>query len=167
MKYISVCLIMIGLIVGIALPSPAVTVYFKDGTQLEVDRITRIGNSVCLLLDISRIDTTRTTEIEELPGTKQSPQKGLTLTNVDFSPSNDNSEIIATGNVVNNSSHTVQNVGITAILMDKDDKVLLRVQGYVRPEKLSPGQTGSYRLQVKKPEGFWKASVEVHGEAIQ
>ncbi len=166
MKYISLCLVITGFVLGIASSSPAVTVYFKDGTQLEVDRITRIGNSVCLFLDISRIDTTKT-EIEELPGTEKISQKGLTLTNVEFSPSDDNSEIIATGNVVNNSAYTVQRVRVTTILMDKDDNVLLTIQGYVRPEKLLPGQTGSYRLRVKKPKGFWKANIDVHGDAIQ
>ncbi len=165
MKHISICLAIIGLAIVIASSSPAVTVYFKDGTQLKVERISRIGNSVCLLLDISKIDTSRT-EIEELPGTTLAPQKGLTLSDVDFSPSDDNSEIIATGNVVNNSAYTVQRVRVTVILMDKDDNVLLKIQGYVRPEKLLPGQTGSYRLQVKKPKGFSKASVDVHGDAV-
>ena len=166
MKYRYLCLVLLGLVLGQVSPASAVTVYFKDGTQVEVEKVTRIGNSVCLFVDISKIDTTKTL-IDELPGKEMTLPKGLAVVNVEFSPSEDNAEIIATGNVVNNSEYPVQHVRVTAILMDKNDHVLLRVQSYVRPEKLLPGQTGTYRFQVKKPQGFWKASVEVQGEAVE
>ena len=158
----------LGLIAGIwgwSFPAEAVTVYFKDGTQIEVDSVTRIGNSVCLFVDVSMIDTART-QIKELQEAKTSPKKGLAVVNVDFSPSEDNTEIIATGNVVNHLSSPVQRIRVTVILMDKGDNELLTIHGYVRPEKMSPGQTGSYRLQVKKPHGFWKASVDVQADVL-
>ncbi|MBD3309163.1 hypothetical protein GF339_22360 [candidate division KSB3 bacterium] len=158
--------VLLGLLLAAASGAPAVTVYFKDGTQMVVDRITRIGHSVCLLVDISRIDTTKT-PIEDLAETPQVSQEALALTNVDFAPSADSSEIIATGDVVNNSSYPVRRIQVTAILMDEDDHVLLTIQGYVKPETVLPGQTGSYRLQVKKPAGFWKARVELKADAIQ
>lgn len=166
MKYTWICFLVVGLIIGIASPTKAVTVYLKDGTQLEVDKVTRLGDSVCLHLDISRIDTTRT-EIEDLFPEEKITQRGLAVTNVDFSPSEDNTDLIATGDVVNNTQRAVQNVRVTAILMDKNDNVLLRIRGHVFPELLSPGQTGKYKFQVKKPKGFWKASVEVQADAVQ
>ncbi len=166
MKHTYVWILIVGLIIGGASPTKAVTVYLKDGTQLEVDRVIRIGNSVCLYLDISKIDMTRTV-IEDLADEVKIPQEGLAVINVDFSPSDDNTEIIGTGEVANYSQYPVQDVRVTAILMDKNDKVLLRVNGYVHPEMLSPGQTGKYRFRVKTPKGFWKASVEVRGDAVQ
>ena len=143
----------------------AMTVYFKDGTQLEVDQVTRSGNFVCLMVDIARIDTTRT-PIEALPGTTPAQSGKLSILNVNFLPSDDNQDIIATGDVVNNTSTTVQNIRVIVALKDKSDKVLLTIHGYTRPEKLAPGQTGSYRIQVKKPEGFWKASVDLKADTV-
>lgn len=143
----------------------ALTVYFKDGTQLEVDQVTQIGNSVCLMVDISRIDTTRT-PIEALPGTTPVQTGKLAVVNANFTPSEDNSDIIATGDVVNNTASAVQNIRITVTLQDKNDRTLLTIHGYTRPEKLESGQTGSYRIQVRKPEGFWKASVAVKAETV-
>ncbi|GAK54793.1 hypothetical protein U27_01623 [Candidatus Vecturithrix granuli] len=158
----SVVLIMLLFWTGVA---HTMTVYFKDGTQLEVDQVTRIGSSVCLMVDISRIDTTRT-PIEALPGTTPTKPGTLSIVNTNFTPSEDNSEIIATGDVVNNTASAVQNIRITVTLQDKNDRTLLTIHGYTRPEKLEPGQTGTYRIQVRKPEGFWKASVAVKAETI-
>lgn len=166
MKYIGIGLLTVGLIIGGVSPAKAVTVYLNDGTRLEVDKVTRIGDTVCLFLDISRIDTTRTT-IEELLIEEKITQEGFVVANVDFSPSEDNTEIIATGDVMNNTQHPVQHVRVTAVLMDKNDKVLLRIRGHVFPEVLSPGQTGKYKFRVRKPKGFWKASVEVQANAVQ
>ncbi len=143
----------------------AITVYFNDGTQLEVDQVSRIGSSVCLMVDISRIDTMRT-PIEALPGTTPAQTGKLSVINASFTPSEDNSDIIATGDVVNNMSSAVQNIRITITLQDKNDKPLLTIHGYAHPEKLEPGQTGSYRVQVRKPEGFWKASVAVKADTV-
>lgn len=143
----------------------ALIVYFKDGTQLEVDQVTQMGSSVCLMVDISRIDTTRT-PIETLPGTTPVQTGKLSILNANFTPSEDNSEIIATGDVVNNTASAVQNIRITVTLQDKNDRTLLTIHGYTRPEKLEPGQTGTYRIQVRKPEGFWKASVAVKADMM-
>ncbi len=63
-------------------------------------------------------------------------------------------------------SSAVQNIRITITLQDKNDKPLLTIHGYAHPEKLEPGQTGSYRVQVRKPEGFWKASVAVKADTV-
>jgi len=59
MKYIALMFVMVGLVVSIT-TAEAVTVYLKDGTRLEVEKVTRLGNSVCLLVNISTIDTTKT-----------------------------------------------------------------------------------------------------------
>jgi len=166
MKYTYIGILIVGLIIGVASPTEAVTVYLKDGTRLEVDKVTRIGDSVCLFLDISRIDTTRT-KIEDLSEEVKITQEGLVVTNVDFSASDDNTEIIAIGDVVNHTEYSVKNVHVTATLMDKNDNVLIRIHGHIFPEVLSPGQTGKFRFRVKKPKGFWKASVEVQADAVQ
>lgn len=143
----------------------AITVYFKDGTQLEVDQVTRIGNSVCLMVDLARIDTTRT-PIETLAETMSAPPGKLSILNAEFLPSDDNRDIIAAGDVVNNTSATVRNIRVTVTLKDKNDNVLLTIHGYARPQKLKPGERGSYRIQVKKPDGFWKASVDLKAETV-
>ena len=166
MRSLWICSLIVGLVIGGTTPAKAVTVYLKDGTRLDVEKVTRVGNTVWLFLDLSKIDTTRTT-IEEVSGEVKTPQEGLAVVNVDFSPSDDNTEIIGTGKVVNHTPHSVKNVQVTAVLMDKNEKVLLRVRGHVQPEVLSPGQTGEYLFRVKKPQGFWKASVEVQGDTVQ
>ena len=167
MKYLWKYVLLMSVFIGMTTQAYAVTVYFKDGRQLEVESVTRVGDSVCLFVDIADIDTTRT-QIEELPGTQPDVlQEGLNLTGVDFSPSEDGNEIIASGNVVNNSAYPVQQVQVTVVLKDKQDAVLLTIRGYVKPERLEAGQTGQYRLQVKKPQNFWKASVDVQAEAVQ
>jgi hypothetical protein len=167
MKYIALMFVIVGLVMSMT-TAEAVTVYLKDGTRLEVEKVTRLGNSVCLLVNISKIDTTKTV-IEDflLEEEKKTVQEGLAITNAKFLPSDDNTEIIMTGQVENHTQNTVKNLQVTAILMDKADHVLLKVLGYVHPEQLSPGQTGTYRFQVKKPKGFWKASVDVQSEAVQ
>ena len=154
-----------------AFPAQAVTVYFQDGTQLEVEKITRVGDAVCLFVDISQIDTTRTMiqDIQEqtIPEKATVPLSGLSLENVDFSPSEDDRDIIATGEVVNHSTYPVQNVRVIVTLKDKGDRKLLTVRGYVRPGRLEAGQKGHYRLQVQKPQGFWKAGIDVQGDAVK
>ena len=50
---------------GMSAPALAVTVYFTDGTTLEVDNVTRVGNTAYLILDLSRIDLSRT-DVKEL-----------------------------------------------------------------------------------------------------
>ncbi len=152
-------------------PLHAVSVYFQDGTQLEVENITRIGDAVCLFVDISKIDTRRTV-IQELQGQTASenapvPLSGLSLEKIDFSPSEDDRDIIATGEVVNHSAYSVQNVRVIVTLKDKEARKLLTIQGYVRPGRLEAGQRGAYRLQVQKPKGFWKAGIDVQGEALK
>lgn len=158
------------LLLGVTIAAhAAVTVYLKDGTRLEVDRIVRVGNSVALFLDISRIDTTRTTiektAIDEIMKTESTPIQGLAVTNVQFSPSADNTEIIATGTVENHSQRQVKNIHVTVTLMDKQGQVLLVIHGYPYPETLEPGQSGTYAFRARKPEGFGKASVDVKAEA--
>lgn len=146
-------------------PARALTVYFKDGTTLEVNQVTRVGNSVCLMVDLARIDTTRT-PIEALPGAAPVQAGKLAIRNADFLPSEDGRDIIATGDVVNNTAATVRNIRVTVILKDKQDKDLVTIHGYARPQRLQPGQTGSYRIQVEKPKGFWKASVDLKADVV-
>lgn len=146
-------------------PVQAVTVYFKDGTRLEVEQITRIGDSVCLFVDIARIDTSRTA-IKDITVKPAQPQPGLLLKNVEFLPSDDNTEIIATGEILNNFQYAVRDIKITVVLMDKDDRVLRKIYGHARPDILQPGETGRYELRAKKPKGFWKASVDAHAESV-
>jgi hypothetical protein len=155
----------LGLILGGVTSAQAVTVYFKDGTQLEVENVSRVGNRVCLMVDIDKLDTART-PIENLGGDVKVQPEGLVITDVDFSPSDDNTEIIGTGKVVNHQQFEVRNVQVTAILKDKNDKVLLTIQGHVQPDTLKPGQSGAYFFRVQKPTDFWKASVEVQSEAL-
>ena len=168
MKHFCLFCILIILLFGIATPGAAVTVYFKNGSQIEVENATRIGNSVYLLVNIDEIDTNRTRleELQESPQPSQL-QQGLILENVDFNPSEDNTEIIATGDVINPSKYTVQNVQVTIILKDKNDRKLLTIRTHARPNKILPGQRGSYRLQVKKPKDFWRASVDVTSETVK
>lgn len=154
-----------GIVAGMVSSSPAITVYLKDGTRIEVDRVTRVGNSVCLLVDISQIDTTRTA-IESVPGQEPKIQQGLTVTDVNFQPSEDGEEIFATGNVMNNSQQNVKNLRVTIILMDKSNRVLLTVRSSVQPDTLAPNQQGRYQTHIKKPKGFWKARVEVQSDTI-
>jgi len=154
-----------------AVSAPAATVYFQDGTRMEVESITRVGDSVCLLVDPSTIDTSRTViqEIQErpAPAVEPVPVSGLSLEHVDFSPSEDGRDIIATGEVVNHSANAVQNVQVLVTLKDKEARKLLAIKGYVRPGRLDAGQRGTYRLQVQKPQGFWKAGIDVQGEAVE
>lgn len=170
MKNLGIGLVLVSLLLGIAMPAAAVTVYLKDGTQLEVDKVVRIGDTVCLYLDISRIDTAKTPvkELREELGMPSEVAPGsLAVTNFELTPSEDNTEIIATGNVDNQTQHTAKNIRVTLILMDKQDTVLSQIHGFARPDVLEPGQTGNFRFQVKKPEGFWKASVELKADADQ
>ncbi len=168
MKYFCISCVVMSFLLGIATPSAAVTVYFRNGSHIDVESATRVGNSVYLLININEIDTSRT-RLEELPESQPSsqPRQGLILENVDFSPSTDNTEIIATGDVINNSAYAVQNVQVTVILKDKHDVKLLTIRSHVRPGKILPGHRGSYRLQVKKPENFWRASVDVSSEVVK
>ena len=166
MKQMCLGIALVGLLCGGVAPAQAVTVYLKDGTQLEVEKVTRLGNSVCLMLDVSQIDTART-KIEDWADEVKIRQEGLVVANVDFALSTDNTEIIGTGKVVNHTAAPVKNVQVLAILKDRKENVLLRVRGYVQPEVLAPGQTGEYRFHVKKPENFASASVEVQGEGVQ
>lgn len=168
MKYIGISLVLLSLIFGITVPADAVTVYLKDGTRLEVDKVVRVGDTVCLYLDISRIDTARTPikELrEELGMPSEVIPEGLAVTNFELTPSEDNTEIIATGNVNNQTQHTVKNIHVTLTLLDKQDTVLSQINGYARPQILESGQTGNFRFQVKKPTGFWKASVKIDADA--
>ena len=170
-KCVVVALVSYALMLFQAVPVQAVTIYFKDGTQMEVDNITRVGDAVCLFIDISKIDTRRTIipnlQEQEPVQAAPAPVSGLSLEQVDFVPSKDDRDIIATGEVVNHSAFVVQNVRVIVTLKDKEAHKLLTVQGYVRPESLEAGQRGSYRLQVQKPEGFWKAGIDVQGEAVK
>ena len=126
-----------------AAPIHAVTVYFQDGTHMEVENISRVGDTVCLFVDISQIDTTRTViqDLQELPAPEKAPAplSGLSLENIDFSSSEDERDIIATGEVINHSAYSVQNVRVIVTLQDKDVRKLLEVQGYVRPGKIGLG----------------------------
>lgn len=152
----------------------AVTVYFKDGTRLEVDKVVRMGDSVALFVDLSRIDTRRT-PIEESRmedvlrdsglKTESSPQQGLAVTNLRFEPSADNMDIIATGTIENHTQQRLSNLHITVTLMDQREQVLLTIHGYPYPDVLNPGQSGAYAFRARKPEHFSKATVEVNTEA--
>jgi hypothetical protein len=155
-----------------AIPAQAgVTVYLKDGTQFEVESVTRMGDMVCLLIDISEIDTRRT-PIEELEVGDESSSKiplqpGLRVTDVKFEPSEDNLDILATGTVHNATQHQVTNIQVVVTLMDREERVLLTINGSVRPATLEPGQSGSYAFRVRKPGGFWRASVDVKADTAQ
>lgn len=168
---IIVCSIM--LLIGIAITAHAsVMVYLRDGTRLEVDKVVRMGNQIALFLDISRIDTSRTPleepAIEEIMPTEQRRlEQGLAITDVQFSPSDDNTEILCTGTVKNASQYPVKDVQISVTLMDKQEQILLVIHGHPYPASLDPGQSGTYAFRTKRPDGFWKASVDVKAEAGQ
>ncbi len=158
----------------------AVTVYLNDGTRLEVDKITRVGDSVALFLDISRINTRRTpieeTNLDELlkiaetdaddmlKSESTSPKRGLAVTNLRFEPSADNTEILASGTIENHTQRRVGNIHITVTFMNKQGRVLLTIHGYPYPDILAPGQSGTYAFLAKKPKNFSKASVDVDAE---
>ncbi len=152
-------------------PVQAVTVYFQDGTRIEVDEIVSVGDQLCLLVELSKIDTDRTLipnlHTQELIQPANTSAAGLELEHVDFMPSQDDRDIIATGEVINSTDSAVQNVRVLVTLKDKDGRKLLAVQGHVKPKRLEPGRRGSYRLQVQKPQGFWKAGIDVQAEAVQ
>jgi hypothetical protein len=172
MKSVSLFMMSVVVLLSCVLPAQAgVTVYLKDGTQFEVESVTRMGDMVCLLIDISEIDTART-PIEELAvgdesSPKTPPQPGLRVTDVKFEPSEDNLDILATGTVHNATQRQVTDIQVVVTLMDKEDRVLLTINGSVRPFTLEPGQSGSYAFRVRKPEGFWKANVNVKADMSQ
>lgn len=151
----------------------AVTVYFRDGTRLEVEKVVRMGDAVALFVDISRIDTARTPIEETSPDgmmrdaglkAENSAANALAITNLRFEPSDDNLDIIATGTIENRTQRRVGNIHITVTLLDGDDRVLLTIHGYPYPDVLEDGQTGTYAFRARKPQDFRKATVDVEAE---
>ena len=150
---------------GTASTASAITVYFADGITLEVDQITKMGNTVYLTLDLSRIDTSRT-PIQDLDALESSQtrviqQAGLSIANFNITPTEDNTELVISGDVANNAEFAVKDVRVNVTLQDQQGQKLLTVKGYVRPEKLAVGKTGTFSLQIRRPENFWKASADV------
>lgn len=151
---------------GMSAPALAVTVYFTDGTTLEVDNVTRVGNTAYLILDLSRIDLSRT-DVKELDalGSAQPPiqQEGLSLLNFNIVPSDDLEQLTIVGDVFNNTRETVRDVRVVVTLKNKQDRNLMTAQTDIRPATLAAGETGHFELHVNKPTGFAKASAEVQG----
>jgi hypothetical protein len=150
----------------------SVTVYLRDGTRLEVDKVVRMGNQAALFLDISRIDTSRTLLEEPTIGEvmqmeRRRLEQGLAITDVQFSPSDDNTEILCTGTVKNASQYPVKDIQISVTFMNKQEQILLVIHGFSYPTTLEAGQSGIYSFRAKRPDGFWKASVDVKAEARQ
>jgi hypothetical protein len=94
-------------------------------------------------------------------------EQGLAITDVQFYPSDDNTEIFCTGTVKNASQYPVKDVQISVTLMDKQEQILLVIHGHPYPATLEAGQSGTYAFRAKRPAGFWKASVDVKAEAKQ
>ncbi len=157
---IIVCLVVC--IGGMSSTAAAITVYFTDGSTLEVDQIARMGDAVYLTIDLSRIDTSRTPiQDVESPQKPAISQSGLSIANFEITPSEDRTELTISGEVSNNAEFSVTDVKVSVTLQDKQGQKLLTVLGAVRPEKLAVGDTGSFSLQVRRPENFWKASADI------
>jgi len=166
-KILLICCFFIGSLCSTA---SAVTVYFTDGTTLEVDQIVKMGNAVYLTIDLSRIDTSRT-QIQDLdapdsPQTRVIQQSGLSIANFTITPTEDQTELIIAGDVSNHAGFAVKDVRVNVTLQDKQGQKLLTVKGYVRPEQIADGETGSFSLQIRRPENFWKASADVQATSL-
>ena len=165
MKSLTIGLILLSILAVQTNRAEAVIVYFTDGSQLEVERATRVGETICLFVDPAKIDLTRT-QLTGIPVATSRQAERLAVVDADFAPSDDNLDIIATGKVVNHSGAPVRQVRVLLILMDQQDQVLLRIHGYVQPDTLANEGTGSYRVRVQKPAGFAKARVEIEAEIV-
>ncbi len=167
-QYWSIVFVCLAVFVGgMSSTAAAITVYFTDGTTLEVDEIARMGDTVYLTIDLSRIDTSRT-PIQDV-ASPQKPavrQSGLSIENFEITPSEDQTELTISGEVSNNAEFPVTAVKVSVTLQDKQGQKLLTVLGAVRPEKLAVGETGSFSLQVRRPENFWKASADIQATSV-
>ena len=157
---------------GMPSTARAMTVYFLDGTTLEVDQIVKMGDVVYLTVDLSRIDTSRTPiqDIDALDDASQTrviQQSGLSIENFAITPSEDQTELHISGDVSNHAGFPVNDVRVNITLQDKQGQKLLTVKGYVRPEKLADGETGSFSLHIRRPENFWKASADIQATSTQ
>lgn len=163
------CFVFLG---GMTSTAHAITVYFLDGTTLEVDQIVKKDDVVYLTVDVSRIDTSRTPiqdidALDEASQTRVIQQSGLSIQNFAITPSEDLAELHISGDVSNQAGFTVKDVRVNVTLQDKQGQKLLTVKGYVRPEKLADGETGSFSLQIRRPENFWKASADIQATSTQ